>query len=360
VREPVWRAQWQAARWFGTADGEGGKRWGHETIRVSPDGVVQVKLPAPLAGLGPGGRLTFSVAVAFTHRRVEWDERVGADRPVRYDLVYDPARRRWYLDASWKRDPAPLPDLVTLRRGRVLAVDLNADHLAGWVLDRSGNPVGPPLSIPLVLGGLPASTRDGRLRAAITQLLDAATAAGCGALVLEDLNFTDARQVGRETLGRGRRGHRFRRTIAGIPTAGFRDRLAAMTASRGLWVVAVDPAYTSRWGAQHWLAPLTAGTPPTYRSPTRHHTAAVVIGRRGLGLGARRRAGVPGLRPEDRSQRATTQAGHSMPRPPAGQTAPSQPPRSPPGHTTRPAQAASTGPHDPKTVRGSALPSATT
>ena len=277
---------------------------------------------------------------------------------MRYDLAYDPDRRRWYLDASWKRQPPAVPDLAVLRRGRVLAVDLNAEHLAGWVLDPSGNPVGPPLSVALELVGLPASTRDGRLREAIAHLLATATAAGCGALVVEDLNFVQARQVGRETLGRGRRGRRFRRTVAGIPTARFRDRLVAMAATRGLWVVAVDPAYTSRWGAQHWLAPLTIRTPPARRSPSRHHAAAVVIGRRGLGLGARRRAGVPGLRPADRSQRATAQAGTPEPSPPADGAAASQPPRSPPGQQTRPAQTASTHPHGPKTVRGPILPSA--
>jgi hypothetical protein len=44
--------------------------------------------------------------------------------------------------------------------------------------------------------------------------------------------------------------------VAGIPTARFRDRLTQMTIDQGLAVIAVDPAYTSRWGAEHWLAPL--------------------------------------------------------------------------------------------------------
>ena len=73
---------------------------------------------------------------------------------------------------------------------------------------------------------------------------------------------------------------------AGIPTARFRDRLTCMASNAGLAVVAVDPAYTSRWGAQHWLAPLRRHHPEL----TGHHAAAFVIGRRGLGLRARRRA----------------------------------------------------------------------
>ena len=29
-----------------------------------------------------------------------------------------------------------------------------------------------------------------------------------------------------------------------------------MASNAGLAVIAVDPAYTSRWGREHWLAPL--------------------------------------------------------------------------------------------------------
>ncbi|MGH3166788.1 MAG: hypothetical protein ACRDN0_12990 [Trebonia sp.] len=47
-----WRREWDAARWFLTADGEAGKRLGNETIRWDPDeGWLEIKLPAPLAHL---------------------------------------------------------------------------------------------------------------------------------------------------------------------------------------------------------------------------------------------------------------------------------------------------------------------
>jgi hypothetical protein len=56
------------------------------------------------------------------------------------------------------------------------------------------------------------------VRAAITGLVDHAQQAGCAAVVVENLDFADARATGRETLGRGRRAKRLRRTVAGIPT----------------------------------------------------------------------------------------------------------------------------------------------
>ncbi|HEV2372625.1 MAG TPA: hypothetical protein VGS19_10675 [Streptosporangiaceae bacterium] len=64
-----------------------------------------------------------------------------------------------------------------------------------------------------------------------------------------------------------------------------------MAANAGLAVVAADPAHTSRWGREHWLAPLQHQVSPT---ATGHHAAAVVIGRRALGHRARRKAGVTG------------------------------------------------------------------
>jgi IS605 OrfB family transposase len=170
-----------------------------------------------------------------------------------------------------------------------VAVDLNAGHLDSVVLDSSGNPVGRPVTIPLILEGTSSTTQDGRLRAAISQLIVLAKAHGCSAIAIEDLDFAGARAEGRETLGRGRRGRRLRRTVAAIPTRRFRNRLTQMCANQGLWVIAVDPAFTSRWGREHWQVPLQHNTRTTV---TVHHAAAVVIGRRSLGYRARRRPGV--------------------------------------------------------------------
>jgi IS605 OrfB family transposase len=150
--------------------------------------------------------------------------------------------------------------------------------------------LGTPVTVPLDLAGLPASVRDGRLRAAVSGLIATAREHGARALVIEDLDFAEARAEGRERHGsrpsRGARGRRFRRMIAGIPTGKFRDRLVQMTANAGLAVIVADPAYTSRWGAEHWLGPLREHHPKA----TGHHAAALVTGRRGLGHRARRRA----------------------------------------------------------------------
>ena len=349
--ERAWRQRWESARLFLTADGEADKHLGNETIRWHPEQRwVEVKLPAPLAHLAnrPHGRYRIeNVHFAYRADDVAGQAESGA---LRYDISYDPGKRRWYLDASWTTRPRSLPALDDLRAGRVLAADLNAGHLAACVLDRYGNPVGQPRTIPLELAGLPTATRDGRLRAAISSLLAVARASGCVAVVIEDLDFAQARDQGRERSGRrpsrGRRGRSFRRAVAGIPAARFRDRLVQMASNTGLAVVAVDPAYTSRWGAQHWLGAVQHIS----AAASGHHAAAVVIGRRALGQRARRRERRDSTRPEDREQRAANSAVPTAPamaglpeapdRKPGDRKARGQPQRR---QKTRPAERASPG-----------------
>jgi hypothetical protein len=286
-----WQQTWAAERLFICADGEADKAWGNETIRWHPvEGWLELKLPAPLVHLAnrPHGRYRLTCPVAFTYRGDEVAAQ-AASGAVRYDITLDPAKHRWHLAASWKVQPEPIPSVEQAVAGGVVAVDLNADHLACWTIDRYGSPVSGPVTIPLELAGLPAATRDGHLRTAISQVLALARSRGLPAVAIEDLGFADARAAGREMLGRGGRGKRLRRIVAGIPTGRFRDRLVQMAHRQGLWVVAEDPAYTSRWGGRYWQAPLQRRHPKVI--VTRHHAASVVIGRRALGLGARRRAG---------------------------------------------------------------------
>ena len=205
-----WRQEWEAARWFLTADGESGKRFGNE----------------------------------------------------------------------------------------VIGVDTNVDHLAAWRLDEYGNPAGAPRRFDYDMTGT-ASHRDAQLRHALTRLLHWAKATGVTAIAIEDLDFTDPKT--REKHGRKKK---FRQLISGIPTARFRARLLSMCAEAGLGVIAVDPAYTSMWGAQHWQAPLSTPRRPI----TRHQAAGVAIGRRALGHRIRRRTAPPHQYQSDAGGHRTAQA----------------------------------------------------
>lgn len=121
------------------------------------------------------------------------------------------------------------------------------------------------------------------------------------AIAIEDLDFTASKT--REKHGRRKR---FRQLISGIPTGKLRARLLSMCAEAGIGVIAVDPAYTSMWGAQHWQAPLSTPRRPA----SRHAAAAVAIGRRALGHRIQRRTAPPHHDQSDRRGHRTAQAGH--------------------------------------------------
>ncbi|MEV5847238.1 IS200/IS605 family accessory protein TnpB-related protein [Streptomyces sp. NPDC051985] len=304
LTQEQWRARWQAGRRFLTADGESGKRFGNETIRVTPGGEVSLKLPAPLAHLAnaPHGRYVLAAKVSFAYRGEQWADRVTANRAVAYRIHEDTGRGRWYLTASWTIPTVQTVPLAVARIGGLIGFDTNADHLAAWRLDEHGNPTGRPRRFDYDLSGTSAH-RDAQVRHALIRLLHWASRHGL-AIALEDLDFQAEKT--REKHGRKKR---FRKLISGMPTSRLRARLVSMAAELGIPVVAVGPAYTSRWGAQHWQKPLASKT----RKTTRHDAAAVAIGRRALGHPIRRRTAPP---PHDRSDRVghrTVQAGPVAP-----------------------------------------------
>ncbi|MCT9007480.1 transposase [Streptomyces rhizosphaerihabitans] len=304
LTEERWRARWEASRRFLQADGESGKRYGNETIRIGPDGEVSIKLPAPLAHLAntAHGRYVLTARVSFAHRGETWRDRVGANRAVAYRIHEDAGGRRWYLTASWTIPPAQTVPLTAVRAGGLIGVDTNADHLAAWRLDQYGNPVGTPRRFDYTLSGT-ADHRDAQVRHALTRLLHWATRHRL-AIAVEDLDFTA--ETTREKHGRRKK---FRQLISGMPVARLRARLVSMATELGIPLVAVDPAYTSRWGAQHWQKPLTSTT----RNTTRHDAAAVAIGRRALGHPVRRRTAPPRTHQSDGYGHRTVQAGPGSP-----------------------------------------------
>ena len=287
MNESQWRDRWDASRWFITADGDSQYQWGNGLISIDADtGEMSVTLPAPLRHLANAsrGRFVLSRPVSFNHRSDEWAAQ-AATAAVSYEMTFDPDKGYWYLDASWRPAPIEVPSLYQLRSHNTLAVDLNADHIAAWVVAPDGNPIGDPITIAYDTASS-AGRNCASLRHAITRLLRLTKAAGCASISIENLNFRDARATGREKMGRGKKGRKFRRTVASMPTAQFRERLTAMAANAGIAVAAVDAAYTTKWGREHWLAHLNESR----RTPcSGHHAAAVVIGRRALGLTAKRR-----------------------------------------------------------------------
>jgi IS605 OrfB family transposase len=306
LTETDWQQKWDCARYRIAAKGSTDEPFGNLTITVTPTGEVSLRLPKPLEHLANTGhgRYVLSGKAVFSYRADQWAARITGGSSVAYTITRKPGRAGRYLTAAWATpaqgiDVSCEPDTDSQARGPMVGVDLNEGHLAVRRLDEHGNPVGRAHRIDVDLTG-PSTRRDAHVRHAITRLIHYTRRHRIVAIAVEDLDFADARTTGREMMGRGRHGKRFRKTVTGLPTAVFRNRLCAQAHRHGIRLYAVNPAYSSAWGAQHWRAP--------YENVTRHQAAATVIGRRAQGFTARRRKGVTRTRPEDRGVRATNQA----------------------------------------------------
>ena len=153
LTEPSGGERWEAERWFLAADGESGKRFGNETIRVTPGRRGQHQAARAARRTWPTPR------TAGTSWPPGSRSRTGArSGPTAID-----GEPGGGLPHPPRRGPGPLvPDrlLAAPRRHRpsrwrprraegMVGVDTNADHLAAWRLDAHGNPVGEPA--PLLL-----------------------------------------------------------------------------------------------------------------------------------------------------------------------------------------------------------------
>ena len=292
-----WKHQWRVQRGWFAAVGSSNEHFGNDTINVDPHtSLVEIMLPEELADLSntPTRRRTirFESPVSFEHLGDEWRVLAEAGFALRYEIVYKHTRRSkdggWYLKVSWGTDPPKRPSLTELRQHRTLAVDFNADHFACWVIEADGNPVGKAITVPLDIENLSSTETDAYTCQRILDLAEIAQQHDCRSVTAEDLGFDDARDEGREWQDSSKQ---FRHTVSGMPTSKVKQRLVSMLHNLNdpIWVIVVDPAYTSVLGKSHWLTILKESYDNTCTS---HHAAAVVIGRRGLGLTARRRLSI--------------------------------------------------------------------
>ena len=293
ITEEQWRNSWEPSRWFCKAHGDSGYEHGNGLISVDPDtGKWWISLPRPLKHLAnaPFGRYVFTNPVVFRQAQAGLWAAQALTGPVTYNIWYEPdKRKRWYIDASWSIPARSMPTVEDLKPYRTLAVDLNAGHIAGWVVAPDGNVVGSPITLEIPQKGS-SKRRDGQLRAAISSLLEIACEYDCASITIEDLNFQKARDVGKEAPkgGSGRRGKNFRHKALSIPTSKFRDRLVAMADRKRIAIIAVDPAYTSKWAADYWEKYFKQSR---QQPGSGHHAASCVIGRRGKGQTAKRHTG---------------------------------------------------------------------
>ena len=340
LTETEWRDKWEAARRVIAGNGETGKLGGNDTIRVLPSStpdeyVVQIRLPKHLEHLSntPGLQAMYQISSRInwdarnrttgsrSQKIGEWYERIVSSEAVGYQLDYDTDTRRWVVTVAWTRTKKPRnkPDnvaaagrsqqqtmqtvaddvAVSCYGKRCVGIDLNAGHIDAFILDEHGNPVGAPIFYEI--------PQEGSSKQRLTVICETLHRlcrehliyADINHVAVERLNFADIAAQGRNRPSRsGTAGRTTRRKTLSIPTSTFTYHAAAIFNSYGIAVVAVDPAYTSRWGAREWQPALNSSRKQT---GTRHSAGAVVIGRRSQGHDPWRS---PGIHRNDQSRKA--------------------------------------------------------
>jgi len=214
---------------FICADGEAGQLLGHLTVAGTRRALARAAPPEGLEHLAnrPGGRYRLSCPVVFAYRGEEVAAQPRARRALR--RLLRPGQARWYLDACGRSPTASLARTwSTCARPRDRSRPEHG-HSAVCV-PTLGNPIGAPVSVPLELTGLKASTRTAESDRP-SPVCSPLAHTWRRAVVIEDLDFVAWREEGRERSGRRPHGASAPRASAAssrLPTGKFRDRLVQM------------------------------------------------------------------------------------------------------------------------------------
>jgi IS605 OrfB family transposase len=255
----IWR--WQAKRSSRIfVRGSGDETAGNQSCQWDGQS-LSVKLPGSARGetVSLGG-------VSFRYGQEALEAAQRRNSAIAWLLFRDDFGR-WHAHATIDEPEAPL---VTDVRVGVVAVDLNEAHLAVTLVDRMGNPVCRE-TLPFPPAGTDEHVAEAVIGDAVATLVAWAKANHYG-IAIEKLDF------GRKKSALKAYGKRHARRLSGFAYAAFRQILAARCAREGIDLVQVDPAYTSVVGGKKYAR---------WRGLTRHHAAALVIGRRALGFGER-------------------------------------------------------------------------
>ena len=182
-------------------------------------------------------------------------------------LLFKAEDGRWHVRVTVDE---VLPEVITNIRHGAIAVDLNVDHLAVVVIDRSGNPTG-RLTLPFPSAEVSEDKAAAMIGEACKALSILALKHGYG-LAVEDLEFSRKKAALRDY------GAAHARRLSGFAYAKFFQILQARCGRDGVELVKVNPAFTSVIGRMKYARG---------RAMSVHHSAALVIGRAGMGFGER-------------------------------------------------------------------------
>ena len=235
--------------------GETGKKQGNEVAQWTPDGTLKLRL----LHSSPFKYLHLQHVHFSPPQQRLLESAVEARRPVTWRVKLLKRGKVQLCVTLTKREPEVTSDEV---HGAV-SVDLNRHHLAVAKVSPDGRIAG--------AARLPLRAGSDAVWQAAKGIVARAAKAGCP-VVLENLDFRTKKAWLRSC------GKRFAEVLSSFRSREVREAIEREARRAGIEVWYVDPAWTSRLGYLKYRRRCRLG---------KHHAAALVIGRRGLGFGER-------------------------------------------------------------------------
>jgi len=264
-----WKEEWIQERsneifLVGSKDEAGGNQ--SCTPSITEHGLInlRIRLPDALAECYGKYLMIPDLHFAYGHEAIATAICAG-NQAITFRFKKD--KKGWRVFASLD---IAIPSLITKPCLGVIAVDINADHLAVAELDRFGNLV-QTHTVPLVLNGLSRNRAKALIGDAATQIISLCEETK-KPLVIEHLDFQAKKTTLRE------KSNAYSRMLSSFAYASVISMLKARGAKKGVAVHSVNPCYTSLIGKVKFA--IRYGM-------TIHHAAALTIGRRFLRLSER-------------------------------------------------------------------------
>ncbi len=249
-----WRVSRASSIFLVGCSGEPG---GNQTAALRDDGTLRVRLPD-----AHGGAHVHLTSLRFRFGQREVERATRRRLSMSWRLFRDPGGT-WHAHVTVGTEAPP----VQGPSWGMLSVDLNVDSVAAVGVDRHCN-VTLRLTLPFPDHRVPSGRAAAMIGDAVRDVCKWAESLGYG--------------VAAETLDLARKKARLReygrahaRRLSGLAYARFAEVLSARCRRMRLRLDWVNPAYTSVIGLKKFARHLSMG---------RHHAAALVIGRRALGI----------------------------------------------------------------------------
>jgi len=271
----AWRRVWRSARSnqffvLGSKDETAGCQGCVATVETDRSITLRLRLPDALAAHGkymliPGLRFRYghdavvaAIGRNLSPKKEDW-------QAISWRFVRD--RRGWRVLVTVSVPPG---QWISVDGVGVVAVDLNATHVAVTELDRFGNPIA-AFRVPCATRGKTSPQVRAAIGEAVSQVVTYACL-GRKPIVAERLDFE------KKKAELEQRGARYARMLSGFAYATFHAMLSARCYDAGIALTHVNPAYTSVIGTYTFA---------DRYGLSRHQAAACSIGRRGMRLAER-------------------------------------------------------------------------